>query len=433
MTSLLPPNRTQLESIISETIAAQFPLPVPAIRTVLNPDSCPVELLAFLAWHLSIDLWDERWDEVKKREVCRKALTLHALKTTLAGIKAHVGLVGAEVIKAVRPPATSFFYPAMTDAQRRTWLDGLPQIRLYPFFEYGIARRRFFFRRIRSRLWPQLSFDAEDESWRFDSNGRIFDMAGPDPDRGFRPSYFGHAFARSTRGLQLMGTRATYWDRGEERDIKLDIPAEGVTRLLIPRHADRSWYGQGYLGSGWLKRSQAGLGVVTVRLSADVGGYAVAAGLNPVDVRPERIAQSRTAPDARAFFGRRHETRFMRASWGPRLVYDRVSLHVPDRMGARRRARTFFGHARMGIEPFTAELKIRVPMMRMRSRAGRWFGAGYMRAADMRPLDQAIRAVRVSKAFRDTIRVDTRTRTQVKFSGGLRFGDFTFGEIREAS
>jgi len=432
MTSLLPPNRSPLETAISETIAARFPRPTPAVRTVFDPMACPAELLPFLAWHLSIDLWDDRWDELKKRQVCRDALKLHALKTTLAGIKAHVALTGAEVVKAIRPPAKTFLYPAMTEDQRRAWLDSLPQIRFYPFLETAIVRRRFFYRR-GPRSWPELGFDSDGASWTWDASERLFDMAGPDAAAHRRPAYFGAAWYRTTRGPDLLGTRTTYWDRGEERPIKMVVPEAGISRLLVPRQTRRSWYGKSHYGADWYRFSQGRLGVVTVRLSDDVGGYAVAAGLKPVDVRPIRISEKRTPPAARAFWGRRTEGTYMRTTAAPRFIYDRVSLHDPDRMGARRRARSFYGHARFGMPAFSAELHIRVPMHRPRWRAARWYGSGYLCAPDMRPLHQAIRAVSVSKAFRDTITINTRFHERVRFSGGLRFGDFTFGEIREIS
>ncbi len=436
MTSLLPPNRTPLESALSEAIAARFPRPIGAIRTVLDPDTCPAELLPFLAWELSVDLWDERWHEVKKRQVCRDAMKLHALKTTLAGIKAHVALVGSEVIKAIRPPSTTFAHPAMTAEQQLAWRESLPQIRLYPYLHAGLVRNRSYFRSSLHRAWGALGFDSDDDNpdrWSFDTTIPLLDMTGPDAPARRRPAFYGHGFHRATRGNQLLATRATYWDRGEEREIRLEVPATGVSRVLVPRIAKRSWFGHSFAGHAYHKRSQAALGVVTVRLSGDVGGFAIAAGMKPVDVEPDRISQRRTAPAGRAFFGRRSKIRYMQESAGPRFIYDRVSIHVPDRMGARRRARNFFGHARFGMPAYSAELKVHVPMLRRRCRSARFYGAGYMKAADMRPFHQMIQAIRVSKAFRDTIRIDTQTHARVKFSGGLRFGEFTFGEIRRTN
>jgi hypothetical protein len=70
-------------------------------------------------------------------------------------------------------------------------------------------------------------------------------------------------------------------------------------------------------------------------------------------------------------------------------------------------------------------------MVRKRRTAGRWHGAGYRKAADLSPLWRAIEAVRVSKAFRDTVLVNTTTQGVVNFSSGLTFGEFVFGQIKE--
>jgi hypothetical protein len=70
-------------------------------------------------------------------------------------------------------------------------------------------------------------------------------------------------------------------------------------------------------------------------------------------------------------------------------------------------------------------------MVRKKRTSGRWHGAGYRKAADMAPLTRAIEAIRVSKAFRDTVLIDTHTEGRVAFGSGLRFGEFVFGQIKE--
>lgn len=184
---------------------------------------------------------------------------------------------------------------------------------------------------------------------------------------------------------------------------------------------------------GFATRSAAGAGVVTLRLGDDVGQFAVQAGLEPVNVRPTRVAQPRVAPSARAFAGRHRAGTFLRSSYAPNLVYDRVSLHAPERLGERRRTRSFHGRGRFGIQPFTAELRVAVPMHRPRVRSGAWAGSGFRAAAGMAPLSRALEAIRVSKALRDTVLVDTTTTRPVRFGDGLQFGSFAFGEIRKAA
>ncbi|GHB34084.1 hypothetical protein GCM10007094_23920 [Pseudovibrio japonicus] len=45
-----------------------------------NPWKCPVELLPWLAWALSVDVWDEDWPEVIKRRVIASSPMVHRIK-----------------------------------------------------------------------------------------------------------------------------------------------------------------------------------------------------------------------------------------------------------------------------------------------------------------------------------------------------------------
>ena len=71
--TLLPPNSTQLERAIEGANgAALADVPVP-IRDLWNPETCPAALLPFLAWGVSIDLWDSQWSEAEKRAAVASA------------------------------------------------------------------------------------------------------------------------------------------------------------------------------------------------------------------------------------------------------------------------------------------------------------------------------------------------------------------------
>lgn len=424
--TLLPPNRTPFESAVATLGGERRALPTDLVASVWNPLTCPADLLSYLAWGLSVDVWDEAWPETKKREVCRNAFKLHRLKTTPAGVKAHVALAGAEVRKIVRPPATGFIYAAMTPEQKRAWLDILPQVRVYPYYNRSTAVRRAFLR-------------------------------GP----GARHQYLvGHM--RKSRGLSLYGKRATIYDRGVETPVAYEaLDGNTVERVFIGSRRKRNWLGTAHVGTGYIQSSSAEKNTVTIRVGDAAPSFAIGRGVAPVDVQPQRIAQGRIAPKPRAFLGRPRfyptnnppglvdlgdgatlegitlgrdvGQRFLKRSHAPLMIYDRVSLYDQTRVGARRKTRSHLGHMRLGIPEFTAEMKIFVPMKRHKRRAAKWLGVGHLRAASMAPLHKAIEAVRVSKAFRDTVLIDTTNYGRVKFSGGLRFGEFTFGEIKEVA
>lgn len=392
---LLPPNATPFERALDGAVGTRFPLPTELVSAMWDADRCPTALLGFLAYQLSVDLWDEDWPEVIKRRVCRDAFALHRLKTTLAGIKAYVALAGGEVVKATRPPARVYPTSGMTAAEREAWLQTLPQLRLYPFDLRPLGSKRVFFSRT-------------------------------------RPLFSARAYPRASRGFQLMGTRATRWDRGVETDIAYEQPAAGIVRLLLPRTTPRPFLGHCYLQRLYATTPVAARNVVTLDLSGDIGGYAVAQGLDPVSIAPTRIYQARTAPAARAFLGRRGR-RWLLTSSGPRLVYDRICLNDPTRVAARRHGRVFLGHARLGSRPFEATLRVDLPLKRSPQRAARFAGHGFLKGGDMAGLGRIARAIGAAKAARDTILIDTVVRRPVRFGDGLRFGQFTFGEIRKVA
>lgn len=426
--SILPNSRTPFEAAMEGVDAARFPLPTELIASVWNPATCPADLLPYLAWGLSVDLWDDRWSETTKREVCRKAIALHRLKTTPAGIKAHVEIAGAEVLKIIRPPAREFRRGAMTEDQWRAWLDTLPQVRIYPFFQRSNPKARLFFKG--PGVTRQFRGVAKAVATPLTTAAGV-------PLGGYRrgkPAAAGRKFLRTSRGFAIYGRRATFYDRGVEAPVTLGTTDAGeVDRVLLRRKApNRNFFGRDHHGHGYTRVSAGATNVITVQLGVEGSQhFPVNPSLEPVNVRPQRIAQGRTAPASRAFLGKGRHGGFRKPSHGPLMVYDRIALNDPTRTGQRRKVRSFHGRGRYGIDPFTAELKIRVPMKRPRFRSGRWNGSGYRKAADMAPLNRAIEAVRVSKAFRDTVLINTATQGLVQFGGGLRFGEFVFGQIKE--
>lgn len=399
--SLLPSNRTPWESAIEAANAARYPLPVELITSTWSADNCPVELLPYLAWAMSVDVWDKDWPEKTKREVIRKSLALHRLKTTPAGIKESVALTGATVKRIIRPPARGFMRSGMTAEQRAAWLDSLPQIRIYPFANKLMAKSRRFY------------------------NGR-----------GVHRQFFSSkTWARKSRGFKEYGRRAVFHDRGVDTPVTWNgFPGDLAEQIAISSsHSRREFFGHGHYGRGFAQATVAPHNLYTVRLIDTAQPFAIEGSAEPIDVRPQRIAQHRQAPPARMFFGRHSHGHFMRASAAPLLIYDRIAINDSTRTAARRKSSAHYGHGRFGIGSFTAEVKISVPMTRNKRRAARWMGVGFLKAPDMTPLAKAIEAVRSAKAFRDTILIDTATYERATFGGGLSFGEFSFGQIVEVN
>lgn len=85
--SLLPANATDLERALEQTMAGAYDHPV-MIDKLWSADDCPLELLPFLAWAVSVDTWNPDWPEHVKRQVVATSAYVHKYKGTAAGLKA---------------------------------------------------------------------------------------------------------------------------------------------------------------------------------------------------------------------------------------------------------------------------------------------------------------------------------------------------------
>jgi len=92
---LLPPNASQLELDLEQAISAPCAqIAVERIETLWRPQQCPTELLPWLAWALSVDYWDPRWDEQTKRDVVAASIPIHRKKGTPYAVKYMLEVAG---------------------------------------------------------------------------------------------------------------------------------------------------------------------------------------------------------------------------------------------------------------------------------------------------------------------------------------------------
>ncbi|BFM16266.1 phage tail protein I [Maricurvus nonylphenolicus] len=97
MTSLLPPNASNLEKDVEAVIAKRHnALPMDA-RPVWDPDTCPVHMLPWLAWAMSVDVWDKDWPEHIKRGVINAAVQNHRIKGTRQAVENVVAGFGSNI------------------------------------------------------------------------------------------------------------------------------------------------------------------------------------------------------------------------------------------------------------------------------------------------------------------------------------------------
>lgn len=94
--TLLPPNATAFERAIEAATARVGNVPVP-LRDLWNPATCPLSLLPYLAWALSIDSWSSDWPEMVKRKRVAAALQIQRSKGTADAVRTVVESFGGAV------------------------------------------------------------------------------------------------------------------------------------------------------------------------------------------------------------------------------------------------------------------------------------------------------------------------------------------------
>lgn len=90
---LLPGNSTPLERQAAQALAKIQRVPIP-LRQLCNPDTCPIDLLPYLAWAFSVDRWDSKWAEAAKRSAIRSSHFIHSRKGTIGALRRVVEPLG---------------------------------------------------------------------------------------------------------------------------------------------------------------------------------------------------------------------------------------------------------------------------------------------------------------------------------------------------
>lgn len=124
---LLPPYRGAAETAIAGAVHGRVHADKD-LPAVWSPEACPAHVLAHLAWALSVDDWDEGWDEPRKRAAIAAAIELHRIKGTRASVVLALDVAGfgdAEIIET-RPQRHDGSIPhdgAVEHAEPGHWAD----------------------------------------------------------------------------------------------------------------------------------------------------------------------------------------------------------------------------------------------------------------------------------------------------------------------
>mgnify|MGYP001153166496 CR=1 FL=1 len=99
--SILPPNSTALELALEQGVTADTPDLAP-IGKLMNAETCPPELLGWLAWAFSVETWGADWSEGAKRQAIAGSIEVHRRKGTIGSVRralADTGYGDAEIIE----------------------------------------------------------------------------------------------------------------------------------------------------------------------------------------------------------------------------------------------------------------------------------------------------------------------------------------------
>lgn len=98
-TALVPSNhRLREHALAAVTHEALGEIDPAAINSVWDAWRCPAPLLPFLAWALSVDLWDDAWDENTKRAAIADSPAYHRRKGTDGAVDDAAASLGRPVI-----------------------------------------------------------------------------------------------------------------------------------------------------------------------------------------------------------------------------------------------------------------------------------------------------------------------------------------------
>jgi phage tail-like protein len=477
--ALLPPTSTPFEFAMGRASGEGLPLPVP-LRELWDPWKCPMALLPWLAWALSVDIWDDRWPEPKKRHVVATALPRLQRKGTPAGLREYVDIAGGRVAKVITPPSKMFLMPNMTAEEYERFLAMMPQLRVFPFRHRGMAHGGAFTANFRvndldrffpaERARPEGSFPIgvladEDgtEALLDEESGEPLeeDTAPPwaaDPVRWTKCCVF------PTHAPLRYGRRTFYWDRGVEQECRrlerTRVGEDGKTAYdfettFIPARAPYTLFpgeeetGGRLHGRIFLPPADAVSRVISTRVERrydDPGNdrltlkaLPLGAGMDPVHIRPRWVAQKGTAkagfyPSGGRQSGLQHigsgpgEGAMPITTAGDRL-FERLYLHDPERLPEKRPRTTHLGYVRLGMPPYWAETLIETPGKRSIWAAGEFVRGFHLASNAPARVGRMVDAVRLAKAARDKVLVDTKAHRPSRVGDRRKVGTGFVGDF----
>lgn len=385
--NILPKNATRYERVMGLQVERLLELDVDRIRNLWDPWTCDPADLPYLAWALSVDIWDPNWPVAKKRSVVANSLKHHRLKGTRAGIETYLGLVGVEIKKLITPDTRLFSGPSLTRDQREAWLSKLPQVRIYRAYSRGLPGNRLF--------------------------------CGGSLQSRFREG----RFPQPSSALQRLRPRVDWVVNDKPVDSKIvEIDVNTYQIFIDTKDHGSVFSNQRPKGHRFYRPSTAAKRILTVTpVSVSPWRTALGPTLTPVTSEPELVAQRHPVGPG-VFTAMRPKRHF--------LVPSRARFHMYQRFAvddgsspAKRPSIRFSGVGRYGYPGHKAELTLRLrePLDLRKARLGGQPTAAqrFLMPHNPEPMRRAKAAIVAAKRLSDKIVV--RTDTTRGITAGLPF------------
>lgn len=368
----LIPRATPAEAVTGSMAARLQAVPVP-IDTVKRPLIVTPEFLPFDAWEFSVDIWDRKWAEAKKRAISDASLRLHMKKGTAYCLREYVRYAGGEVKSIVRPPQVVYSGPSLTREEREAWLTNLPQVRVW---------------RIRDKA--------------FAARGKSF-YGGQQ-----RPHFVELAYSTPSTALQRLRRRARWVVDGVETDITVSEFGSYFRLHFRTPMGKKVFSNRPVAGDRYYLPSTAKSRLVTIRPEPRLPWRSpVGPSLLPVNSEPERVRVAGTV-HGNVFSGRPVGGHFLPTS-APLRVFDRYAVHDGRRV-LRRPPAQFMGVGYYGWPTHTAMVDVSIPGKRPPKAAGEGHflpRSRFWMKHDHEPVQNVRRAIVASKRLSDRILMTT--------------------------
>lgn len=413
--SLLPTNATPWELAEERTDSARYPFDTDVIARTKDALLVDDRLLPVLAWERSVDVWYDGQTDTARRQETDKAIALHKLKGTKAGLKAYIELTGAKAIKIDSPPQKAFPGRAMTAAERTAWLARFQQVRTFKYRTRGAVAGAMFFTTATPFVFPS------------------------------NPASPLAKFAVTINGFEYDGYHSFLWDNGAETALtqwkrtvtETDKTVNEYDWIVLPPNLNLRWFLNQPTPKYFLC-SQSPIAERTISVFRDMKDYrdhnefftsrTISPGLQPIRIKPERVAERAPSNYAQLFLGTPNAHAYFTLGLAGLHIYDRIYLWEPNRGAVPMPpdARCFFDFSRFHFPPFTSLSKVQVTLNRPPF-AFRDFMRGYWVAADMAPLNRLVDAARSASSARDSTLIDTQTHDTVTVAENLFCGEVNCG------